>query len=72
MRIAKLFKDEVYKVAADQSSQAFVNKVVGDYYRYALEAIQLLIEEKQTKNKPKGTPGGADKEENSVSDDEPA
>ena len=47
LKIAKLFKEEAYKVASDNTSMAFFNKVVGDYYRYALEGLTLLIEEKK-------------------------
>ena len=47
MRIALLFKDKAYKVASDQASMAFFNKVTADYYRYALEGQQLLLEDKK-------------------------
>ena len=47
MRIAILFKDKAYKVASDQASMAFFNKVTADYYRYALEGQQLLLEDKK-------------------------
>ena len=51
MRVAHLFKDKAYKVASDQASMSFFNKVTADYYRYALEGQQLLVEDKRAMEK---------------------
>lgn len=47
VRIARIFKEKAYKCSNEQTSMSFFNKCVGDYYRYALEGLQMLIEERK-------------------------
>ena len=41
--IAYLIRDKAYKMAADQESMAFFQKVAGDYFRYAFEAVRFQL-----------------------------
>ena len=46
-KIARLFRDKAYKVASDQESMAFFQKLIGDYNRYHLEALDYLIRDRE-------------------------
>ena len=45
--IARMWKEKAYKCASEQASMSFFNKCVGDYYRYAMEGLIMLIEDRK-------------------------
>lgn len=46
VEISNMFREKVYKVASDQEAMSSIQKYIGDYFRYAIEAIDMILEDK--------------------------
>jgi hypothetical protein len=41
--IAYLIRDKAYKLASDQESMSFFQKIAADYFRYSFEAVRFEL-----------------------------